>query len=30
MCKPYLVTIEAIYHEYYGGTDNIIFRLAHG
>jgi hypothetical protein len=27
MCKPYLVTIESIYHEYYGGTDYIIFRL---
>jgi hypothetical protein len=27
-CKPYLVTIEAIYHEYYGRMDNIIFRLA--
>jgi len=27
MCKPYLVTIESIYHEYYGGRDNIIFRL---
>jgi hypothetical protein len=28
LCKPYLVTIEAIYHEYYGRTDNIILRLA--
>ena len=28
LCKPYLVTIEAIYHEYYSRTDSIIFRLA--
>ena len=28
LCKPYLVTIEAIYHEYYGRMDHIIFRLA--
>ena len=28
LCKPYLVTIEAIYHEYFSDTDNIIFRLA--
>lgn len=27
-CKPYLVTIKAIYHEYYGHMDHIIFRLA--
>jgi hypothetical protein len=28
LCKPYLVTIKAIYHEYYGNTDHIIVRLA--
>jgi hypothetical protein len=28
LCKPYLVTIKAIYHEYYGHMDHIIFRLA--
>jgi hypothetical protein len=28
LCKPYLVTIKAIYHEYYGHMDWIIFRLA--
>ncbi len=28
LCKPYLVTIKAIYHEYCGRTDHIVFRLA--
>ena len=28
LCKPYLATIEAIYHGVFSDTDNIIFRLA--
>jgi hypothetical protein len=27
LCRPYLVFVEAIYHEYRGDKDNIIFRL---
>ena len=27
LCKPYIVTIGAIYHQYFSGTEIIVFRL---